>query len=334
MSMEKFVQEICEQKGFNGNVLIAKGRDVLLCSSFGYKDIAAKAPMNKDVVFRIGSITKQVTAVAILQLVQNGKLNLSDTIDSLIDGVTYDHPITIHHLLANSSGIGNFDVFGDYSKQLASERFYETMVEDVILKQPLHFVPGERFEYSSSGFFLLTTIIEKISGLPYHEYLQKNLFDVLGMTHTGFHFPTLSIPEFSALYDLKDGVVVEAPFYDMRKAGGAGGLYSTIEDLYRWNRGLIECTILDEPFLDEMFAVQTPINETGGYGYGVVSVHFEKDGEQHQSVYHPGNGPGVFAQNMMIDKDIQINMISNINDGKTFRGCFDAILEYVQKHLV
>jgi len=330
MSFEEQVANICHQTNFNGKVLIAKGHDILFDSGFGYADIEAKTPFTEHSIFRIDSITKQFTAVSVLQLVDQGLLKLTDTIDHFIDGVTYDHAITIHHLLSNSSGIPNFDIHGDYDHLLASDSFHENMIKDVILKKPLNFMPGERFEYSSSGFFILTHIIEVVSKMPYHLYVKSHIFDVLGMNHSGFDFIDQKVPGFVSLYDMKDDQIVKAIAYDMRKASGAGGLYSSTKDLFLYGKGLINNQLISKKLVDLMFDVQTPINQQGGYGYGVVSITFDNNNVTHEEIYHPGNGPGVFAQMMIIDRDIQIIVLSNVNDKNTFHACFNQIEELVQ----
>ena len=328
------VSNICENSRINGNVLIAKGEEILFQDSFGYSNIEKEIPFVNDSVFRIGSITKQFTALSILQLVEKGLLNLEDSIDKFFDGVNYQHAVTIHHLLSNSSGIPNFDPFGNYDDLLASKNFHERLIKEVILTKPLNFVPGERFEYSSSGFFILTYIIESISKVPYHQYLQDNIFKPLNMHNSGFHFLDLDIPNFVSLYDFKDNMIVQAIEYDMRKASGAGGMFSTANDLFKWGRGLIENKLISKKYLDLMFQIHTPITKDGGYGYGVVSTIFEKNNKSHSNIYHPGNGPGVFAQNMIIDRNIQLIIVSNVNDKLTFNECFNGLENLILEDLL
>lgn len=326
--------KICQDSKINGNVLIAKGEEIIFQGSFGYSNIENKIPFDNNSVFRVGSITKQFTALCILQLVEQGLLKLNDSIDKFVDGVKYENAVTIHHLLSNSSGIPNFDIYGNYDDLLASKNFHERMVKEVILTKPLNFVPGERFEYSSSGFIILTYIIEFISKVPYHKYLQDNIFKPLNMNNSGFHFLDLDISNFVSLYDYKDHSIVQAIEYDMRKASGAGGMYSTAKDLFEWDRGLIENKLLSRKYQDLMFQIHTPISKDGGYGYGLVSTIFEKNNIIHSSIYHPGNGPGVFAQNMIIDRDIQLIVLSNVNDRETFYECFNNLEKLVLEELL
>lgn len=328
------VSEICVNSKINGSVLIAQGKKILFQESLGYSEIENKIPFINDSVFRIGSITKQFTAMCILQLVEKNLMQLDDPINKYIDGVNYNNKVTIHHLLSNSSGIPNFDVFGNYDDLLSSVNFHERMVKEVILKPQLNFVPGERFEYSSSGYFILTYIIEIISKMSYYQYLQENIFKPLDMKNSGFHFLDLNIPNFVSLYDFIDGVVVKAIKYDMRTASGAGGLYSTVYDLFLWGRGMIERKLLTNKMQEDMFSVQTSISDSDGYGYGVGNTYIKKNNKNYNVIYHPGNGPGVFAQNMIINQDIQLIVLSNVNDRKTFYECFNKLENLIIEELL
>jgi CubicO group peptidase (beta-lactamase class C family) len=328
------IMACCKESKFNGVVFIAKGDNVLFHESFGFDNIEIKTPLKKDAIFRIGSITKQFTAVAILQLVQKGKISLNDSIHSIIKDVPYDQDIKLHHLLANCSGIPNFNPYEDYSRYLSGNNFHENMIRNVIFKNPLNFTPGEKFEYSSSGYFVLTYIIELISKKPYSEYLKDNVFLPLEMNSSGFCFKDKTIPGFTSLYDVKDEKIVRAEEIDMRIASGGGGLYSTAKDLFKWNLALIKNKLLNQKLQESMFSVQTKINDSGGYGYGVLSVITLRKGKTHKFIYHPGNGPGVYAENTIIDNDIQLIMLSNINDSKTFRKTHEEVGNILCDYLI
>jgi CubicO group peptidase (beta-lactamase class C family) len=154
------------------------------------------------------------------------------------------------------------------------------------------------------------------------------------MNNSGFCFKDIVIPGFTSLYDVKDEKIVKALDIDMRIASGGGGLYSSALDLFRWNLALINYRILSKELQNSMFSVQTPINETGGYGYGVISVNIKKKDKNHKFVYHPGNGPGVYAENTIIDNNIQLIMLSNINDSKTFRKCHEEVENILSEYLL
>jgi CubicO group peptidase (beta-lactamase class C family) len=323
------IHQICIETGFNGCVYIKSNDKIIISSCFGYDDLNLKTKLEKNSIFRIGSITKQFTAVSILKLVEDGLCQLDDPIDVYINSVPYQETITIHHLLSNCSGIPNFPVFDDYSEFLNSSNFHKKMIHEVIFSKALHFKPGSQFEYSSSGYMILSYIIEVISKKSYAEFLVEHIFKPLNMVDSGFHFKDKMINKMPQLYDMDQGEIVQAKDVDMRIASGGGGLYSSIFDLSKWNDALISHHILSDKYQKMMFDIQTPINDTAGYGYGVICQNIDKGDKKHQVVYHPGNGPGVFAQNTIFDLNIQLIMLSNINDKDTFRNCYNQIYEII-----
>ncbi len=326
-TLDFLISKHCKASFFNGVVLIADKDNIVYWKSFGYDDINSKTVLDKRAVFRIGSITKQLTAVAVLKLIEAGKCALSDTIDQYIDNVPYKEPISLHHLLSNCSGIPNFNPFADYSLYLKSSEFQQELIHEVIFAKPLNFKPGSQFEYSSSGYFILSYIIEKISGLAYSKFLSENIFKPLAMLNSGFCFSDITVSGLASLYDVKNGEIVPAVAIDMRLAGGGGGLYACALDLYRWNKALLTDQLISAEHRAMMFTVQTPINDRGGYGYGVISVKDKREKGEHWLVYHPGNGPGVYAMNTLIDQRLQLIMLSNINDRETFMTNYTYVLD-------
>jgi CubicO group peptidase (beta-lactamase class C family) len=333
MAIQQDIKRIFEKGKFNGKVLITNKNTILFQSSFGYDNIDEQKPFKDDAIFRIGSITKQFTAVAILQLVEKGSIHLDDSLQKFFPNCPYQETITIHHLLSNSSGIPNFNPFDDYSELLSNNNFYQEMIHQVIFQQPLHFQPGDQFEYSSSGYFILSEIVSIISKMPYHTYLQQNIFNVLDMSNTGFHFIETALSNFVTLYDIKNNQPIATMEIDMRLAYGGGGLYASIEDLHKWNNALISGEVITPLSLQKMFAIQININENAGYGYGVVVKKIKQDNNQYEEIYHPGNGPGVFAQNTLIDRKLQIIILSNVNDKITFHHCFNELYQLIKSHL-
>ena len=323
------IKEICISNDYNGAVFVADREEILFHEYFGYKNIENKKPFEINNKFRIGSITKQFTACAILLLVQKGLCKLSDAIDKYIDDVPYTETITIHHLLSNSSGIPNFPIDQNYDDFLKKSNFHELMIRYVIFKNELHFKPGSQFEYSSSGYLLLTYIIEEISGMTYEEFLKKHIFKPLQMNQSGFCHHEHLDPAFVSLYDMKDEKIVEAQKIDMKIASGGGGLFSSISDLYTWQKALLNHHVLNQELIEQMISIQTPITKTGGYGYGVIVDHLIEHDQPYEMIYHPGNGPGVFAQNTIINRKYHLIMLSNINDKTIFRKTYNKVLDII-----
>lgn len=327
------IKEKCMSNKYNGAVFIANNEQVLLHDYFGYKNIEDKKPFEINNKFRIGSITKQFTACAILLLVQKGLCKLSDAIGKYIKDTPYTEEVTIHHLLSNSSGIPNFPIDENYDDYLNKSNFHELMIKHVVFKQDLHFKPGSQFEYSSSGYLLLTYIIEQISGMNYENFLKEKIFIPLQMYQSGFCHKEQQDPAFVSLYDVKDDHIVEAQKIDMKIASGGGGLYSSIGDLYIWQKGLLKHLVLNEALTEKMFSIQTPITKTGGYGYGVIVDTLTNRDQSFEMIYHPGNGPGVFAQNNIINRKYHLIMLSNINDKNRFRKTYNEILDLIINEL-
>ena len=164
MNFEESVAKICKKHHYNGSILIAKQNTILLQAGYGYADVEHKIPIHPSTKIRIASISKQITAVAVLQLVMNKQLQLTDTLVNFFPDYQYSDVITIHHLLCNTSGVPNFNIFDDYRSLYVVDDFYDEFIKQIIYPLPLGFEPGSKFEYSGSGYLMLTSIIEKISG--------------------------------------------------------------------------------------------------------------------------------------------------------------------------
>jgi len=254
-----------KQNDFMGSVLVAKGGKVLLKKGYGMANVELDVPNEPNTKFRLGSITKQFTATAILQLAAQGKLHVEDPVSKYIENSPASwKDITIHHLLTHTSGIPNFTSFPEYEK---TQREPVTPVQLVarFKDRPLDFAPGSKFKYSNSGYEVLGVIIEKVSGEKYEDYLKKHIFDPLDMNDSGYDHDTQIIKHRAAGYEKsKDGKLRNADYIDMSIPYSAGSLYSTVEDLYRWDRALYTDKILNAEWKKKMF---TPFLDNYAYGW-------------------------------------------------------------------
>jgi CubicO group peptidase (beta-lactamase class C family) len=250
---------------FNGAVLIARDGEVLFSGGYGLADRGAGIPNSPQTKFRLGSITKQFTAAAVLLLQEQGKLNVQDAIcDYLSDCPPAWQMITIHHLLSHTSGIPDLTSFPEFwSLQATPSPPLETL--NRFNTRPLDFQPGQAWRYSNSGYIVLGLIIEQAAGQPYEVFLQENIFNPLNMTATGYDHNSNEL----AVGYMRDS---EADFIDMSIPFAAGGLYSTVEDLYRWDQALFNSTLLTQESLSAMFAEHAaiPSPEGSAYGYGWI----------------------------------------------------------------
>lgn len=278
--VEAAVDHYYDAKLFSGVALIAQDGKILWSKGWGMADRQQAIPNTPQTSFRIYQMTVQFTAAALLLLEQEGKLTMADPICNYLDDCPAPwQPITLHHLLSHTSGIP--DLFDIAEREMnAYIRQGVTLPELVRLfhDQPLSFPPGERRVWSRSGFVLAGLIIERVSGQTYGDFVEQHLFQPLGMTHSGYGEPqegmALGYPTGSAL----DPVVV-----DVSALYAAAGLYSTAEDLFRWNEALYNGELLDETRLQEMLTWHATTVNNEGSGYGIVVS--EKDGRK-----RAGNG--------------------------------------------
>jgi len=237
---------------FSGSVLIAKGDEVLVRKGYGLANIEIDVPNTPKTKFRLGSVTKQFTAMAILQLQEDELLSVNDPLSKFIPDYPEGDKITIHHLLTHTSGIPNLTDFPELEKI----KKIKTPIEEIIKifkNEQLEFAPGEKHQYSNSGYTLLGYIIEKASGKTYEEYLKENIFIPLNMKDSGYdHYNTVLLNRASGYSPGKDGIV-NAKYIDMSIPFGGGCLYSTVGDMYLWDRALYTDKLLSESSLNEMF---------------------------------------------------------------------------------
>jgi CubicO group peptidase (beta-lactamase class C family) len=271
---EQYMDACVAQEGFSGSVLVTKDGKDLFRKGYGLANAEHRIPNAPETKFRLGSITKQFTAMAILILQERGKLKVDDTIGKHLD----DAPkawegVTIHHLLTHTSGIHSYTSDPEYMKKMA----YHETVKSMIARfkdKPLDFKPGEKFEYSNSGYFLLGAIIEKTSGETYEKFLKHAIFEPLGMKDTGYdHFATV-IPRRASGYSRKSDGLENSEYLDMAQPYAAGSLYSTVDDLARWDRALNEGKLISKASYEKMY---TPAKNDYAYGWVVKTRSGRKE---------------------------------------------------------
>jgi CubicO group peptidase (beta-lactamase class C family) len=267
--LEQVAQSYAARGQFMGSVLVARGEEILLNQGYGSANLEWEISNTPRTKFRLGSVTKQFTAAAILLLEEQGKLNVDDPVQKhLPDAPSAWDGITIRHLLSHTSGIPNFTSFPEYRTWQLSASTPEQSVAR-FRDKPLEFKPGEKWAYSNSGYLLLGYLIEKISGQSYAQFLQESIFTPLGMKDSGVDSNSEIIPRRAAGYTPSPKGPQHAGFIHMSIPHAAGALYSTTDDLLRWQRGLFGGTVLKEDSLKKM---TTPVLNQYGYGVGVRTV--------------------------------------------------------------
>ncbi len=290
---------------FMGSVLVAKGDQVVFEMSVGQANVEWGIPDSATTKFRIGSLTKQFTAAAVLLLQERGKLEIDEPVAKYLDGVPAPwRPITLRQLLTHTSGIPDT---GELPKKVNREwelfDFTPTMLFDQMRDRPLDFEPGTKFKYCNTGYLLLGWIIERVSGQTYREFVKQSLLDPAGMADSGYDSGGTIIPRRASGYEVGTRMH-NANYIDMRAPGAAGGLYSTTGDLLKWSRALFGGKLLKP---DSLEAMTTP--GKGGYAFGLQVG--SKNGRKRYA--HAGgiNGFGSFLAYFPAS-DVTIVVLSNV----------------------
>jgi len=229
VQIDAYMNAAAELDRFSGSILVARQGEKIFSEGYGYANLEHQIPNTPHTRFRIGSITKQFTAMAILILQERGSLNVQDRVcEYLADCPETWNQITIHHLLTNTSGIPNFQNFPDNERYEMLPTTVEATIER-FRNNPLQFTPGERFSYSSSGWVLLGHLIEQVSGVRYEDFLREQIFDPLGMLDSGYDHPKTVLEHRAAGYGKQGTRFVNAVHYEMDTPHAAGAVCSQPE---------------------------------------------------------------------------------------------------------
>ena len=294
-----------EAKTFMGAVLVARDGEVLVSRGYGHANLEWNIPNTPATRFRLGSITKQFTAAAILLLEERGRLRTSDLVKThLPDAPTAWDQVTIFHLLTHTSGLPSFTGFPDYQ----SSKMVSTPVEKIVARfsdRPLEFQPAEKWNYSNSGYVLLGRLIEKISGQTYENFIQENVFTPLGMKESGYDSNVRLIPQRASGYSPSPKGPVNAEFIHMSIPHAAGALYSTTGDLLRWTQSLFGGKLLSPGSLDKM---TTPFKNDYAFGLEVRTSNGRR-------VISHGGGIEGFNTNLAYypETKLTIAVLANLN---------------------
>jgi len=299
----------------NGSVLVAHNGKVF-DKGYGVADKENLVLNTPQTRFRLGSVSKQFTAMAILMLQERGKLHVQDHLCLYIPSCPQDwQPITIEHLLTHTSGIPDYTNFPDFAVTWTQA----VTVEQLIARfkdMPLQFSPGSVFRYSSSGYVLLGYIVERVSHMSYATFLQQRIFDPLALHNTGYDTQYPSLPQHATGY--YPGYI-KPDAYDMSVLYAAGALYSTVEDMYVWDQALAAHSLVSQQSLDAMFALHASCPSSGpggclmhsdlGYGYGWFIAQ-EPEG---RLIYHVGRIDGFLAYNgFYLATNTDVVVLSNL----------------------
>jgi len=310
---------------FNGNAMVIKNGKIIYQQSLGYADYDSKRPLNDSSVFELASVSKQFTAMGIMICKERGLLAYSDDIKKFFPDLPYDN-ITVRNLLTHTSGIPSYEDQFEKNwdhKKIAYNKDIVGILEK--LHDTLFFKPGTGWKYSNTGYALLALIIEKVSEMSYNEFMAKNIFQPLGMTHTFVYNTRRSTGKIPANYalgfvysdSLKKYILPDSsPKYDyvyyLDGIVGDGCVNTTAGDLFKWDQALYGNNLVNKVSLDEMLSplVQTsPADPNNFYGFGVA---VQPKSDKGKIVSHTGGWPG-YATNItrMVDSSETIILLSN-----------------------
>ena len=293
-SIDKLISLYSENAGFNGSVLIAHEGEIIYEKGFGFANMEWNLPNQKDTKFRIASVTKPFTALLIMQLVAENKIDLQKPITTYLKDYPKENgdQITIHQLLTHSSGL-NRDV------ETEQKLFYNPKeLVDLFVNEPLQFTPGKRFDYSNAGYILLGYIIETVTGKSYKEVLEEKIFKPLNMKNSGYYRHRLLLENRSSGYNNNFIDYKNANYRDFSTAYSAGSIYSTVEDMFLFDQALYTNALLPQKYLDLSFTKHIEDAKHGGfYGYGWEAIEkpVGNTNEKIETISHSGSLPGYCA---------------------------------------
>jgi CubicO group peptidase (beta-lactamase class C family) len=305
--LDTYLQAQQKVNRFSGTVLLALNGDAKFKKGYGWANAEWEIPNAANTKFRVGSITKQFTSMAVMQLQEQGKLKVQDPI------CTYLSPcpetwkaVTVHHLLTHTSGIPSYTGLPDFRKISILPKTPDEMVA-LFRDLPFEFEPGSGFKYNNSGYFLLGMIIEKVTGRKYEDVLRDQIFTPVGMSDTGYDRSDIILPRRAAGYARSGEEITNAAYLDMGQPYSAGSLYSTVEDLLKWDQALYGDRLLPAAAKAAMF---TPVKNDYAYGWGVPAPSPATFGRRQTS--HAGGINGFSAMLIRLPDDrMTIVVLSN-----------------------
>lgn len=263
--IDDYLQKVYNNNQLSGAVLVADSGKIIYANAFGFADLEWKIPNTTDTKFRIASITKQFTAFLVLQMVEEGILNLKDSITKYIHWYPPEkgNKISIHHLLSHTSGLPHYEAFPDFFPEKSRRKYSHEQFVRMISETNLISDPGTKFSYSSFGYYILGYILELLTGKSYGELLNEKILAPLGLNNTTLDDNVTIIEKRAEGYDNYFGVLYNEGFRDMSTALATGDMISTVFDLFLWDQSLYTDTLLSDQYRELLFKPGP-----GNYAYG------------------------------------------------------------------
>lgn len=315
LELQSLFSQACESGKFMGAASLSIDGKSVFQGACGWADAEWQVKNTSDTRFSIASITKEFTAAAVLLLYEEKKFSLTDPVGKYVPNLPEAwQSATIHQLLTHTSGVPIYTATADYKQEnpdLKRLRFLGDIPSELlslVRDRPLMFEHGSEFRYNNSGYILLGMLVERLSGVSYPEFIQKRIFDRLGMHDSGYDDGRKIVRRKARGYALSGKELQTPVFADPREAWSAGALYSTVSDLTLWSGALGHGTLLNPDSTDRMLRVypeavsQDPYKVTAHYGYGLVLI----DRLGHKLQYHGG---GINGFNSVLQRYPEVNVV-------------------------
>lgn len=316
--LNNLMDDYYHYKHFNGTVLVAEKGQIILKKAYGFSNFELETENTLDTKFRIASITKEITAVLVMQEVEKGNI----TLDSKISDYLLEFPkeignqVTIHHLLSHSSGILDFPDISNFDVLERKPHSFDDLV-NYFKDKELLFEPGSQFRYSNLNYVILVNILEKVSGKSYNDLMQKRIFDPVGMNNSGIDDNITFVKNRAQGYYhkfLSDGIE-NATYLDMSVVKGAGDIYSTVEDLFKFDLALTNNLLISAESLSAILTPNKfPNMQFCGYGWDIRAENWGKDGEATMVTGGAGSINGFKSNYRRFDNGNCIILLSNFKD--------------------
>ena len=323
-----FFEKKFSRNQFNGNILFAENGNIITQKSYGYSNLRKKEPLTKEHSFQLASVSKPFTSIAILQLIENNKINLKDTIQEFFPEFPYQG-ITIHQLLSHRSGMSQYTHFCDAPDSIWPDKSITINNQDVIniisrIVPLINYKPDYKYYYCNTNYLILASIVEQVSGLSFKQYVKKYIFEPSGMFNSAIYDRT----NFEDLVLPVQGYENKTPWEDVYLNGVVGdkGVYSTTEDILKFDRAL-EKNILISDSLKKLAFTKMNLERKGNknYGYGFRLKEHEKYGK---IVYHTGWWKGFRSYFVkVLDKNQTIIVLNNVKRGRFLN--IDKLIELI-----
>lgn len=296
-------------------VLVAKKGKVIYEAAFGSANLELQVPLKPDMVFQIGSVTKQFTAVGILQLVEQRKISLQDSVQQYVkDFPAKGATITIENLLTYTSGLTEYTSIESDEPFIERRDFTPEFIINYFKQAPLEFIPGSRYGYSNSNYVLLAYIIEKVTGISYHQYITEKVIKAVGLENTRFAEEKTIVPLRVTGYTRDNGFYEHCAYQTLSMGYGCGDLLSTAQDLNEWNEALLAGRLISAATLEKAY---TPYQLTNGtfssYGYG----WFIDQEAGKKCIHHEGQTSGFIAMEKYFpSEEMYLVILTNVKSGE------------------